>query len=230
MFQLEHRCYPTNVQTSKPQSALRQPLTGLLGTAGNVRVLRELALHGGDLGTATLAQRSGLTIQQVRRVLGSLREQGVVDVIGSGHARLFKLRPLHPLGPVLAALFTAEADAFRTLWLNLLKRVKKMEAQTHGVWLHGSVARLEDQPGSDVDLVAVSNEPRKAADTLRVGLASLERDRGLTISIVGLDLADVARLAAGHDPWWSTLVRDAKVLAGASPRTLIEQALAAEPA
>lgn len=214
---------------SKPQSALRQPLTGLLGTAGHVRVLRELALHGGDLGTSTLARQSGLTVQQVRRVLGSLQEQGIVDVAGSGHARLFKLRPLHPLSPALAALFTAEADAFRILWLNLLKRVTKVEAQAHGVWLYGSAARLSDRPGSDLDLVAVSDEPRRIADTLRNGLASLERSRGLTISVIGLDLADVARLAAGHDPWWSTLVRDAKVLAGASPQTLTERALAAAP-
>ena len=45
---------------SSPQSAQRYPLTTILGTDATVRLLRELARHGGQLSAPDLMRRSGL--------------------------------------------------------------------------------------------------------------------------------------------------------------------------
>ena len=81
-----------------------------------------LLRHGGELGVADLARRSGLSRQQTRTVLGRLVEAGVVDALGSGKSILYRGRRQHPLHGQLRDLFRAEderwhevGDAVRTL-------------------------------------------------------------------------------------------------------------------
>jgi predicted nucleotidyltransferase len=208
-----------------PQSHLDHPLTALLGSAGNVRVLRELVQHGGALGTAVLAQRSGLSIQQVRLVLDGLQRQGVVDVLGGGHARLFRARREHPLHAALETLFMAETKAFHAAWDRICDAAAAVPARA--VWLYGSTARGDDTPTSDIDLLVISDTPSDAADHLRERLAPLEESFGRSVAVVGLDLADVARLATENDPWWASLIQDARPLAGYTPEQMRDRALAA---
>lgn len=94
---------------STAQSVLRYPLTAALAGEGGVRLLRELARHGGPLSPRALADRGGLTIQGARRALKRLVALGLVETVGSGDRLLYRLNPAHPLAPALNALFAAEA-------------------------------------------------------------------------------------------------------------------------
>jgi len=64
----------------RPQSVLRHPFSVIFGTEAAVRVLRELSRSGHERAPAFLAERTGVTIQTVRRTLAHLVTLGVVDV------------------------------------------------------------------------------------------------------------------------------------------------------
>jgi predicted nucleotidyltransferase len=210
------------VRRSTPQSHLRYPLTRLIGSGGNVRVLRALSGYAAPLSATQLAREAGLTPQGIRLVLDDLAGQGVVTAHGQGRSRVYAIDVAHPLVPALRALFAAE----HARWERLLTRLRDLvgdEASVDAAWLYGSVARGEDDPASDVDLALVAQgAPGDVADAVRERLRPLEDELRVTFSVVALSRADV--LARGEkDPWWTELVRDAKVLKGAAPDAVAAQ-------
>src|SRR5687768_13271695 len=91
------------------QDVLQHPLNELLGTPGNVRLLRFLAAGlSGRVAAPEAAACTGLTEAGARRALKRLAETGFVRRIGSGHSQQFCLRDDDPLGSHIRALFEAE--------------------------------------------------------------------------------------------------------------------------
>ena len=84
---------------SAPESFQRHPLTRVLGTDTNVRLLRALASHGGLLSAPALAARTALSKGSVRTGLEALLGLGVVAVRGSGRVQLYCPAADHPLAP-----------------------------------------------------------------------------------------------------------------------------------
>jgi len=82
---------------SSAQSAQRYPLTVVLGTEANVRLLRELSRHGAQLSAPDLVRRTGLAKTSVWAGLSALEEAGVASVAGTGRSRLYSLQVDHPL-------------------------------------------------------------------------------------------------------------------------------------
>lgn len=211
---------------SSPQSALRYPLTGILGTEANVRILRELFRHGGQLSAPSLVARSGLAKTSVWAGLTALETAGILSAVGTGRVRLYSIQPDHPLREPLHALFEAEERRFQRILAAIRHAAQVCGQPVIAVWLYGSVARGEDRPDSDMDLAIVG-----AAHTdLTVALAAMgERLRaqaetlGLIPSLTSLHPKDVLRLARSRDPWWTELTRDALVLSGPRPDELASQ-------
>lgn len=206
----------------KLQSVQRYPLTTILGTDATVRLLRELARHGGMLSAPELVRRTGLAVASVARGLEVLERVGVVEALGSGRAVLHRLRTDHPLARALDTLFEAEDARFRDVLDSVRQAAGVAGAGVVAVWLYGSVARGEDGPGSDLDLVLVADPDvlPALADALRDGLLAPGERLGFTPSVVALGTQDVLRLDAGHDPWWTSLVGDALAVLGPRPGEL----------
>ena len=204
------------MQALTAQSYLRSPLTYLLGSGGHVRVLRALLSYGAPLGVSQLAADSGLTTRGVRHVLNSLVSQRAVRVLGQPGAQLFVAAMEHPLLPAVGLLFEQE----RARWESLQKELREgLAAQKHirSAWLYGSVSRGEDEPRSDVDLaLAVDKGTLDVTQHVRDAVQTLGDKLGVALSAVVLTPADLARLAP-DDPWWTEVVRDAKVLKGVAP-------------
>ena len=93
---------------SSAQSFQRYPLTVVLGSTANVRVLRELSRHGGLLSAPCLVSRSGLSSSSVHAALYRLEASDIVDRVGSGRVHLYRVRAQHPLVIALESLFEAE--------------------------------------------------------------------------------------------------------------------------
>ncbi len=165
-----------------------------------------------------------MTPNGVRGVLYDLERTGVVDILGSGRSRLFRVAPGHPLVEALAALFAAERGWYDQL-LGAITTATD-HSQVCAVWLFGSVARHEDTADSDIDIAVVVDSDAEHVDTvsdiIRDRLAEQERQMKFVGSIVAMSPADVQRLAADGAPLWSDLVRDARVLRGLSPKHLLE--------
>lgn len=214
-----------------PQSFFHQPLSALLSAEAAVRVLRELALHGEELTTTSLAKRTGLTSQSVRNVLGTLGDAGLLRVYGLGRAASFQLDVTHPVARMLAELFRAEDERARTVLERIRETARRLRPLPLAVWMYGSVARGEDRIGSDLDLLLVIGEDERvehAADEFRQELGDTEAEHRMTISVVPVSGADVLRLARAGDPFWREIVSDGVVLHGESPEILLSRLERAE--
>ena len=207
---------------AKLQSVQRYPLTAILGTDGTVRLLRELARHGGMLSAPELVRRTDLAVASVARGLEALERVGIVEALGTGRAVLHRLRADHLLAHVLDALFKAEEARFQAVLDSVREAAGAAGAGIVAVWLYGSVARGDDGPGSDLDLalVAESHALPALTDALRDGLIAPGEMLGFNPSVVALNTHDVLRLNAEHDPWWTSLVGDAVAVVGPRPGEL----------
>jgi len=203
---------PTPSQT---QSHLRHPLTGLLGSAGNVRVLRALAADRAPQSAPQLAAAAGITPQGARGVLDALVRQRLVKAHGSGRTQLYVLNAAHPLASSLAQLFHDEQRRWDGLLTSIREVLERQGAAVSAAWLYGSVARGEDSFASDVDIALVVRS-QAVADRIRAGLMSLEDAQQIRISVTALTTKEFAALAE-DDPWWVNVARDGRVLKGAAP-------------
>jgi predicted nucleotidyltransferase len=193
--------------------------------------MRALLAHGGALSVSRLAQETRMTPNGVRRVLADLEGAGVVEALGSGHSRLFRGFPSHPIVKALNALFEAERARFADILATVASAAD--DETILAVWLFGSVARGDDMIDSDIDIAividAVPSRCDTVADDLRERLREHEARMGFTASIVSMPLSDVRRLARERAPLWAGLVQEAQVLKGVAPERVAraaEQALA----
>jgi len=205
------------------QSAQRYPLTTILGTETNVRLLRELSRHGGQLSAPSLVSRTGLAKTSVWAGLTSLEDTGVVLVAGTGRARLYSLRVDHPLHSALGALFEAEERRFEAVLDAIRAAAGGCEPAVLAVWVYGSVARGQDRPGSDFDIAVLATDeaPASVSDTMRESLQQAGSSLGFTPSVVSICKQDASRLARERDPWWAGIVRDAIVVLGPRPDEVV---------
>lgn len=200
---------------SLTQSHLRYPLTALLGSAGNVRVLRALATEGAPQSAPRLAEVAGLTPQGTRGVLDFLVRQRLVKAHGSGRTQLYELSAAHPLASSLAALFRDEQERWSRILASIREVLEGHGTSVGAAWLYGSVARGEDTPASDVDIALVVRSV-DVADRIREALMSLEDAQQIHISLTALTAEELAALPE-DDPWWADVIRDGRVLKGAAP-------------
>jgi predicted nucleotidyltransferase len=205
-----------------PQSAHRYPLTAILGTDANVRILRELSRHGGQLSAPSLVSRTGIAKTSVWAGLTSLEQAGVVSVAGTGRARLYSIRSDHPLRGALDALFEAEERRFDEILQAIREAARSCGHDVAGVWVYGSTARGEDRRGSDLDIavVAAGDAPEKVSQSIRDALRPAGDRLGFVPSVAGIAPKDAARLAKDKHPWWIDITRDAIVLLGVRPEEL----------
>ena len=200
---------------SQTQSHLRHPLTGLLGSAGSVRVLRALTDYRAPQSAPQLAATAGLTPQGTRGVLDGLVRQRLVKAHGSGRAQLYELNAAHPLASSLASLFQDEQRRWDGLLSSIREVLERQGAAVSAAWLYGSVARGEDSPASDLDIALVVRS-QALADRIRRELMPLEDAQQIRISLTALTAKEFAAMPKG-DPWWANVVRDGRVLKGAAP-------------
>ncbi len=210
---------------SSRTSALRYPLTTILGTEANVRVLRELARHGGQLSAPAIAARTGLARSNVWAGLATLVESGIVSAAGAGRARLYAIRSGNPLGAAIDALFESEERRFEGILDSIRDAAHSLDPGIMAVWIYGSVARGEDRPASDLDVVVVTTEERKEAiiDPLRDALSLSGEMLSFHPSVVGITAKDIVRHVRETSPWWVEVTRDALALLGPRPDELVRQ-------
>jgi len=212
---------------SRIQSHVRYPLTKLLGSSSNVRLLRTMTWDSLPQSVSHLARQTGLSPQGVRLVLNELTQLQLVKVQGSGRALLYELNKSHAFAEALIALFRKEFDRWEGLMTSIREVLSRHGAAVQAAWLYGSVARGEDTPSSDLDMaLLVANHA--VADRVREDLMPLEDQQQLSISLTALTKEELAALPE-DDRWWSGVVRDARILKGASPQFAKRHALTAAP-
>lgn len=203
----------------KSRSTLRAPLNRLLGTEGNLRILRLLALNQEPVSKSEIARRTHLNTSGVGRSIEALSDLAILKTLGLGSRRLYRLRVAHPMAKPLIALFKAERECFESLIESLREATFRIQPPPRAVWIQGSVAQETDTPGEEliVCLLASSRDVGRVVDRLRGEVSELEIDHDISISIQGLTSADLATL----DPSDRLAFEYTISLMGPSPLALI---------
>ncbi|WP_331376009.1 nucleotidyltransferase domain-containing protein [Sinorhizobium chiapasense] len=210
-----------------PDSSLRHPLNSVLGAESNVRLLRELCLHGGYISAPQLTGRTGLVRNSTWNALKSLRQYGLVVEEGTDRSRLFRINWEHPLADLIGQLFRAESERLHNIFEEIKAGGKKLNDRIASMWLYGSVARREDRADSDVDigLIARPDDLAEVVEAVRELLREAGERLFFLPNVVGLDFDDVERMARDDDPWWKSCIGDAVVLSGKRPEDVAKELL-----
>lgn len=208
---------------STPQSSQRYPLTQVLGTETNVRLLRALTLHGGQLSAPSLVSRTGLAKGSVRSGLNVLLELGAVTVKGSGHAQLYNLRPDYPLRAPVEALFEAESARFQAIYDEIRQAAENCKPAPTATYIYGSFSRGQDKPDSDLDILVIVDDEvavSSVACAMREALQEPGERIGFVPSVIGLSLSDVMRHMRDAQSYWRGALQTATVVSGKGPASL----------
>ena len=209
---------------SQLESFQRFPLTIVLGTESNVRLLRALTLHGGHLSAPSLTLQTGLAHLSVLTGLNTLVTAGVVQRIGGGRAKLYRLDGRHPLNPALEALFETERGRFRAVLGSIRDAAQACIPKPLAAYIYGSVANGQDTMASDLDILIVAasgSDVSALADAMRDNLRQSAKTIGFTPSVAGIERDEIARhLRSPASPWRSTL-ESVTVAYGKAPADLL---------
>ena len=141
-----------------------QPFDSIFDSAAKVRILRFFCRKGGTWSGNRIAAEVGINPMTAHRALRELRQSTLFQVQKIGNSLAYSLRDQHVLvREVLRPFFDQEAglrDRISELLTGALKGEEKAKVIT--VAIYGSVARGEERPTSDVDLlVLVESEQAK---------------------------------------------------------------------
>jgi len=205
-----------------PESALRFPLTSIFGSEINVRVMRELSHHGGQLSVRNLMHRARLSRPPILSSLSTLTDFQVVREVGTGHVRLFSLNRESPFFSSVQALYQAEEKRFGDIIDAVKECALLFGDQILAAWIFGSVARKEDTASSDLDIALITAESdveviqSKSIDFL----GAKGNELLFSPSINTLSISDLSRLRQSQDPLWKAFVNEALVVIGPRPESI----------
>ncbi|WP_069130354.1 helix-turn-helix domain-containing protein [Rhodohalobacter halophilus] len=176
-------------------SALRYPLTAILGSKGHVIVLRVLIRSKHPLSHSELLERTDLSRQGVYDITKRLVETGVVTYTGYGRQQLVTVREDYPLYRELVSLFNMETQRYKELVDTLRSGLSNLERQPESAWIFGSAARGEDEYGDPVQIALLGK--LKTIDSLtgefreKLIQYKVESTFDVTIDIRGVTIADL---------------------------------------
>ncbi|ARO29063.1 nucleotidyltransferase domain-containing protein [Rhizobium sp. NXC14] len=206
----------------KPESALRFPLSTVFGSEANVRVMRELSLHGGQLSVGDLISRTRISRPPILAALATLASLRIVAEVGTGYARLFSLNRDSPFFAPVQALFVAEERRFADILAAVKECASLFGDKVVAAWIFGSAARREDNASSDLDVALIADTPD--IQTIQNGsidfLAAKGKELSFSPSVNTLSITDLKRLRQSDDPLWKAFLNEGLVVLGPRPESI----------
>lgn len=187
-------------------------LEEILGSPTKIRILRVLWVSPHRERTIReLARALGLSVGTVHPAVGQLAGTHVIRTRRTGRAVVVSANPAHVLYSALASLFRAEATAFVPVAEAFAESLPSQGLS--GVVLYGSVARGEAGPRSDVDVLVVVDDLRRAAAIRTAAAAMTDRVDANVVPLV-LTRAEVDRRLRAFDPLLLTIAAEGRRLRG----------------
>jgi hypothetical protein len=146
---------------------------------------------------AAIARRASLNASGVSRSIDELCERGIIEALGTGSRRLYRLRMEHPLGAALRDLFAAESAWFQSIIDELRIVVGSLRPPPRAAWIQGPVATETDtcDDAITIGLVASARDIDRLVDEVGDVAARIEQAHDVSIEPFGLTSADLATLA-----------------------------------
>ncbi|HLF94118.1 MAG TPA: nucleotidyltransferase domain-containing protein [Planctomycetota bacterium] len=192
-----------------------RPLDALLGTRSKTALLRMMVRTRGEHTGRGLARLLGLDAKTCHTALQDLARQGVVEFRKAGPAFLYRLNDLHALlRNLLEPLFEREEALLADYARDLEKHVG---GRILSLILFGSVARKEERPTSDVDLllvVSTSAEARRIEGAIDRVTVDLARRYGSPPQVIVMVRSEFRRKARSGDRFLTEVLRSGRVVRG----------------
>lgn len=198
----------------------REPLDEILGSRAKVRILRALwATDGEALSGREIARRVGLSHTGVLRALAELETEDVVWPSSDPTGTRYRLNRTHEfVRDGLRPLFAMEAS----LEDRLVGYVREAVPDAISIVMFGSVARGDDAPTSDVDVLVVvpdGVDPHDAAD--RVHAMEFYARLGKVLEAIVWTESELRRNYRDGMRLVASVAEDGKTLFGPSVRQLL---------
>lgn len=176
-------------------STIKNPLNNILGYQANIRLLRSLVETGGAMSHSELADRTGLSLPGIHKVVPRMIETGIIKYTGSGRQQQVEIRKDHPLAEIIKELFEVEKDYYDSFIKNLKMEIEALKLKPKSAWIFGKLAQGSDEYGDPVR-IALLGDIKNIDDITdefrnRVYEAEIEKRYDVTIDITGLTLADL---------------------------------------
>jgi predicted nucleotidyltransferase len=207
---------------ARKASMFHQPFDYILGTQASIRLLRELALHGGELPLSHLVKQTGLSYPGVHEAMSRLLLTGIVEMLGSGRSVLYRLNKGNILSEEVQNLFLRERERVDITLARVREYAEQSEPRPRAIWIYGSTARQEDSPGSDIDFMVVVEDGvpvQEVCDSFQEAM-SFTSEWSLYPSVVVLTRHDIRDLIAREPARWHDLREDVIAVSGCIPDEL----------
>lgn len=199
-------------------TALSQPLDDILGTRAKVRTCRLLMSTLEPLSAREIGRLTGTAKRSVDLALRDLVQLGVVARLGSGaFAPYVADRENALVKDVLVPLFDRERRASQRLREALRKILEKAAMPFLWAGIFGSMARGDDGPASDLDLVVIvdgEEDRSRIQDRLTEHAERFAKTFGRTLSPMVLSQERFGRMLHDGDPLAKAIVADGRRITG----------------
>ena len=198
-------------------------LDDVLGRRSSVRLLRFLIRSGGEHSGRDLARLVGLDHKTCHDALRELAEQGVITARKIGTAIAYSLRQDHPLVQgILRPAFENEENLIE----QYVREAQKLSGvPVESIIVFGSVARKEEVPRSDVDILVITKDAyskAQAEDALAEAAGALAAKYGSVPQFIVEERRSFRNKVVHGHPLHSSILRDGRVVAGKSMAELLK--------
>jgi predicted nucleotidyltransferase/predicted transcriptional regulator len=197
-----------------------QPLDDLFDNPNNIKLLRHLTLYPSPVITGRgLARELGMSHVTCIRSLDRLTNMGIVDRRRVGKSSTYEIASGSVLcEDILKPAFEIESRLLSSLVDNMVKGVKR---EIYSVYLFGSVARSEDTPSSDVDILILTESPGAKLKVHRAVESNKEavyQKHRVGVTAMIYDLTEFNRMKKRKDPLINEVLKEGVLIMGKEVR------------
>jgi predicted nucleotidyltransferase len=174
---------------------LHQYLETLLGSRTKIKILRTLHRHRGkEFTIRELADFIGVSHTGVRKTLNDLYELNVISLKAIGNSHIVSINTFSHLLALMDIIFEYEEETLSHLKESIRESLCGKD-YIKRVLLFGSVARMEEEPRSDIDILIVTDDKERAEDTVSELQSELSRRFGNPLAPYILTPGEIKELA-----------------------------------
>jgi len=187
----------------------------ILGDPVRIRVYKILILRPQGASGRELGRLAGTSPFKIHQILKALVAQSVLRETITGRVHLYRLNEEHRLvHDVIRPLIRYEGDLLNRLGNEIRNRFRPKPIS---VILYGSVARGEERPDSDLDVLLIDDDRRRGKrGRLEAGeaLEAVERSFGNPLRLIRMTASEFKMKSRGKDPLIRNILKEGKAISG----------------
>jgi len=174
---------------------LHKYLETLLGSRTKIKILRTLHKHRGkEFTIRELADFIGVSHTGVRKALNDLYEMNVINLRAIGNSHVVSINNSSHLLALMDTIFEYEEETVSLLVESLREGLCDKD-HVKQVLLFGSVARTEEEPRSDIDILILTDDKERAEESVSTLQPELSRRFGNPLAPYILTPGEMKELA-----------------------------------